>query len=454
MKLGYSTSNLPRNSISRNKNSHKKKDSPNEVKKKIMDFNNICNKHNIHDSTFTDPKFTGIDGTLTYLETEQKIKLSIATGIIIVSASLIIPTKNISEIEEIRQKKIEKDKKFQQEHLEKIDKIEDEDEDEDEDKNKKQNENTPCENLSNADSDINKPETIINDCDDAHLKLINDLDSISDLIENTDNMSKSDVVADKEPNIVIDKGSEIVADKESEIVTEKESDVVADKESDVVTDKGLEIVTDKGSEIVVDKGSEIVTNEESNIDNKKSNNTNKKQAKRDRSIKNIKDAANQPVDKKNKNYRNFMKDIKSKFVLKPITEYGYFIALEGTTNFIVVAPIVSEIIMPPLSKNRYFLIEGDIQSKWDVIKQIDPTYKAEKILKSRDDFLERIKAKENTIAKKSLSNVIENESTSDDLSDNDESPNIDNISQLIDSVHQMTNTVIRDQQSVTIDLQL
>ncbi|QGR54153.1 hypothetical protein [Moumouvirus maliensis] len=99
---------------------------------------------------------------------------------------------------------------------------------------------------------------------------------------------------------------------------------------------------------------------------------------------------------RNKYYRNFMSDIKSKFVLKLQSDFNFFEVKHETTDMVITDSIVYEIIISQNTKEKYYLIIGDLQMKSGIIRRIDPAYKFDNVLKEQNDFLERIKAKEQT----------------------------------------------------------
>lgn len=110
-----------------------------------------------------------------------------------------------------------------------------------------------------------------------------------------------------------------------------------------------------------------------------------------------------------------MKDLKAKFVLKEKSEFKYFEVKLDSTDMVVDNAKVYEIVMPTNSKETYFLVMGDLVKKRDLIRQIDPAYKSENVMRDQMDFLERIKAKENAKVTSHLTDVID-----DDLDDLDE----------------------------------
>lgn len=98
---------------------------------------------------------------------------------------------------------------------------------------------------------------------------------------------------------------------------------------------------------------------------------------------------------RNKYYRNFMKDLQTKFILAPIPNVKYFEVKAETTLMIIEDAEIYKINMPSKVSDTYLLIIGDLQMKSMVLRRIDPTYASDKVLLERSDFLERIKAREN-----------------------------------------------------------
>ncbi|AQN68534.1 hypothetical protein [Saudi moumouvirus] len=118
--------------------------------------------------------------------------------------------------------------------------------------------------------------------------------------------------------------------------------------------------------------------QENKSNNKQKNNNQKRSKKKER----------------NKYYRNFMSDIKSKFVLKLQPDFNFFEVKHETTDMVITDSIVYEIIISQNIKEKYYLVIGDLQMKSGIIRRIDPAYKFDNVLKEQSDFLERIKAKE------------------------------------------------------------
>lgn len=112
---------------------------------------------------------------------------------------------------------------------------------------------------------------------------------------------------------------------------------------------------------------------------------------------------------KNKHHRNFMKDLRSKFNLIPISDAKYFEVKMESSSMIIEDATVHKLIMPSNVTDTYLLIIGDLQMKTAVLRKIDPTYGTDKLLQDRTDFLERIKAKENAKITEHKEDVLDEE---------------------------------------------
>jgi NACalpha-BTF3-like transcription factor len=116
-----------------------------------------------------------------------------------------------------------------------------------------------------------------------------------------------------------------------------------------------------------------------------------------------------PSEKRNKDYRNFMKTIRSKFTLEQLSEYKFVEVRTDTTDMVIDGATVYKINISEKAKETYLLIVGDLQLKSSLIRQIDPAYKIDKVIKEQYDFLERIKAKENAKIIESQENIFHDE---------------------------------------------
>lgn len=101
--------------------------------------------------------------------------------------------------------------------------------------------------------------------------------------------------------------------------------------------------------------------------------------------------ANNAEIKRNKFYRNFMKDIKSKFNLSHQQQFKYLEVRVNTEDMVIENTIVYSITIP---KETYMLVVGDLQVKSGLIRRIDPSYNIESVIEEQTEFMERIREKE------------------------------------------------------------
>ena len=134
--------------------------------------------------------------------------------------------------------------------------------------------------------------------------------------------------------------------------------------------------------------------------------------KREKALKQMNDILMQKANKKgegNKYHRNFMKDLRSKFILEQKDKFKYVEVKAETTDMVIDNSRVYQITMPPKTTNVYLLIVGDLELKSKLLRQIDPNYKSEQVFDDHSEFLERIKAKENAKVKESAEDLIDEE---------------------------------------------
>lgn len=117
----------------------------------------------------------------------------------------------------------------------------------------------------------------------------------------------------------------------------------------------------------------------------------------------------------NKHFRNFMKDIKNKFSLVEQPSIKYLEIKAETTAMVIENVRAYTITMPVESDKKYMLFIGDLQMKSGLIRQIDPAYKIDNVVKEQQDFLERIRAIEGA----KTVELDDNDVISDEDSDND-----------------------------------
>lgn len=116
----------------------------------------------------------------------------------------------------------------------------------------------------------------------------------------------------------------------------------------------------------------------------------------------------------NRFYRNFIRDIKSKFTLVENKEFCFFEVKSISAEMIITNAKVYQINIsnqPTNTKEIYLLVKGDLQMKYDVISRIDPSYKNNNTLRDQDDFLERIRNQDKLVTVESSEKNIDEETS-------------------------------------------
>jgi hypothetical protein len=218
---------------------------------------------------------------------------------------------------------------------------------------------------------------------------------------------------------------ELIAELEDKIEVEVTNDSA--KENPCTTEIEGEVKGEVKGEVEGEVKPEAPVNDTSTVIEVSSNeNSNqiksKKKSKRDRAIQQYQEQMAQKMNSEqgNKYYRNFMKDLRSKFTLIEQTDYRYFEVKSNQTDMVIDGARVYKLAMPECTDNTkgkgtYFLILGDLTMKSGLIKQIDPSYHADKVIKSQNEFLERIKAKENSKITAMEADLIEDEFNDKDM---------------------------------------
>lgn len=353
--MALTSSSLPRNMVARNTNIHQKKNIFIQTKRIKSQLKDICLKHKIDTLSFRSCKFANNDGKITFVDHEEIIG-NFRRGIIIVKATSITTdiTNNLYDLVEIMQKKKERiESKQKEDSVKEILEIE----------RLKQNEinlNKEGKKFNEKKNDVDELDNIYND---NHHDNHHDKDAIN--IENSD---------------------QVDAENNDGTKSEKIHDV--------------ELKND--DEIKLDKNDNVKKNSEKNDDD--NTDLNKEVVKKEIVGK---------KEKKNKYFRNFMKDIQNKFCLEEITDFNFFEVKADTTDMVIENVKVYKISLPSYIKEIQLLVVGDIQMKNDLIRQIDPSYKADEVLKKHNDFLDRIKSKEKNITTEYMENSIIDESDED-----------------------------------------
>jgi len=353
---------LPRNSRAKNQNTHKKNAIQKENTKKTSEIDTICTKHKIGNLTFRSCKFATDTGAITFVEYDS-IRGNLRNGVVIVKATLVTTATDIVyDVIEIEKAKKERDEKKKQDDAEKT--------------------RNEVERIVTSNSTSNKDETNEN-----HQNL---LEKMIDQDADQPDTTKDNVIATENSVIITENSVDGEKEKEDNVIT-TENSVDGEKEKDKEKEK------------------------EKEDQNKKNNSKTKfKKTQREKNAKKMQEQLEAKANaiNGNKYFRNFMKDIKSKFILNEKAEFKYFEVKAEATDMIIENVKTYQIVMPNNVKEIYFLVIGDLQMKSALIRRIDPAYKADKIFQEQNDFLERIQAKEN-------SKIMELSEELDDLEEDD-----------------------------------
>lgn len=405
---------IPRNARAKNANTHKRTAYRIGLKK-ATELDDLCEKHRVGTLEFRSCKLATEDGDVTFIN-HDTIKGNMKSGIMIVKAEAIIPAPDsVYDIVEIARNKKEKDDKKKekelkeaQEELEKIKASEDrlKENIEQETTNKEPNEKPANEQI--LDKLLNKEgipteEEKTND-------LLNELDDEIDV-----EISSDTTTVEKSSNQTV---------AINEIPSEQNDQIDQTDNSDTANDVNNIIeVSDSTTKSKTQRKKEKMLNE-----------------KREKALKQLQEQLAQKEKEKegNKYYRNFMRDLKSKFALVEQPEFRYFEAKVESADMVIDHARVYKISMPDNVKESYLLVIGDLTMKSGLIRQIDPTYRGDKVVKEQSDFLERIMAKENTKINKLSPDTIVDEMEILGLSE-EESDTQNEIDNNIDDTENKTN---------------
>ena len=383
---------LNRKQIARAANTRKKFWKTRETRKKTSEFNAVCEKHSVGILSFKSCKMAAPDGAVTLVEYDE-IRGNMRSGILIVKANTLVKSDTTYDIVQIENDKKARDLKKYEEEMAKV-KIE-------------------MERLKNQ-------ETIdVGDSSAEH----------KDLLMKLVNQAEETQVVQDVPSETIQTVSpenQEPVDNEDDIPDLVSSDSDGDEKN--VEEKNVEEKKDK-DEVDEDKVDEDKVDEEKKdgVDDKSVS------AKRKKALDKFKeeiDKKSNPTENRNKHYRNFMKSLRDKFTLEQQSNIKFFEVRKEATDMIIDNAIVYRIKISDKCDDTYLLIIGDLQLKSGLIRQIDPSYNVDQVIKEQYDFLERIKAKENAKILEAQENIIHDEEfdeledigLSDDDDKNNETP--------------------------------
>jgi hypothetical protein len=397
---------IPRNVQARSNNYRKKYGDKMNANKKIADLDNICKKHNIGDLSFRSCKLSDGNGRVTLIN-HDKIRGNMKSSVLIVDATMLTPAveDTVYDLIKIKHDKAVRDEQKKQEELEKA-KLE-------------------ISRIQNADT--------LNEADNSHLKLLEELtgldtstetgDFVTTTIDDKPHGKISDIAPTLNDNTPLESSDSDIPSESSDRNPILDSDVPSESsdrnpisDSDVPSessDRNPILDSDVPSK---SSNSAILNDLESIAKSEESNSTNEK---RDDAINKLNsELAKKAKNEKNRFHRNFLKDLKSKFTVTMTTNYQFFEVKAEVTDMVIVNAVVYTILMPSNVEKTYLLILGDLQMKTGVIRQIDPSYQSDKTFRDHDDFLERIKAREDTKISSIPDSILDDSELVDYLDEN------------------------------------
>ena len=365
---------LPRNAKSKNSSTRNRNAATKEITKKTNELDFICEKHKIGNLSFRSCKYATAEGKVTFVD-HSHVRGNMKSGIMIISAHALTPLESVYDIVEIEKSKRERAEKKKEEEMEKA-RIE-------------------IERFTNTNSSL--PEEQTAEASDQHKNLLEELEN--KIYEPNNTQAQTNV--DQQTNL--DQQPPVETKETTPEILETTETIIDLNENKDITSEILETTTKNNNKDIIPKNP------------KKDKST---KAKRTKAIKQLQEQITTKANNKNGNkyFRNFMKDIKNKFILQDEPSIKYVEVKAETTDMIIDGVKAYKIMISASNiKETYFLFIGDLQMKSNLIQQIDPTYKVDRVLKDQNDFLERIKAKESVKAKVFDEDLLEN-----DLDDLDE----------------------------------
>ncbi|AHA45241.1 hypothetical protein HIRU_S335 [Hirudovirus strain Sangsue] len=365
-------SSLPRNAVARNSKMHKKRDSGVKLSRNINTLDAVCKKHAVGNLIFRNCKMASYEGRVSFVDHEET-RGNMRSGVIVVKATSIYSSEDIYDVVKVREDKIARDLKKRQEDYEKT-KLE-------------------VERLKRSEELANK----LANNDPKHDQLVEKLNENNTVEPNNESTEESveqitEQTVEQTTEQTVEESVEQSVEQSTEQTAEESVEQSTEQTVEKSGDQSTEKTTQQTDEESVEQSTEQPIEQPIEESNKNTNQNNDKKKK-----------------EKNKYYRNFMKDIKSKFSLKLRPENNYFEVKAETTDMIIEHSVVYEIVMVPPTKETYLLVIGDLQMKSSYLRQIDPQYKMDAVLKEQTEFMERIKAKEQLKIHQSPDNKLEPE---------------------------------------------
>ena len=407
---------IPRNAIARSARTKLARSGTHEINRRTAELDTICQKHKAGELTFRSCKYAMDDGKQIFIEHDY-ICGNMKCGITIVRADTLTPSEEtIYDLVEVANAKKKRDEKTREEETKKA--------------------MAEFERLQKNDAIDTSPE----DASKEHQDLVKKMDdgmngseenaepttaeptaeSTAESTESTAESTAESTESTAEPAAPIAESTvapiaEPTAESTAEPTAESTAGPTAESAEPTTESAKKRKPKNKRQKLLMKQQKQLNKSPETVVPQPKESRSAKN--KRDKALKQMAEQLAQKAEAEqgNKYYRRFMDDIKSKFTLEAQSNIKYFEVKANSTDMVIEDPTVYKLVMPATAKQTYLLIIGDLQMKSAIVRRIDPAYKAEVMFKEQNDFLERIKAKEN--AKTEGLNEMTLEDELDDLED-------------------------------------
>jgi hypothetical protein len=338
---------LPRNARAKNQNTRKRNAENHGAERRAQELNTICKKNHIGSLSLNSCKYATAEGKVTFVEQDQ-VQGNMRAGVMILRVQTLAPSTDVVyDVVGVANAKKEREEKKRKEDAEKA--------------------LAEIKRLQETGTTDALPEG-----GEKHKEMINKLTDSTE--ENAD-------------------------------AVHTENTTMADTTADTITD------TNANNETVQDNTVEESDDAEKEDGLPKKNKKKTAKDKREQALNKLQEQlaqkANEP--KRNKFYRNFMKDLRSKFKLSEVPDTKYFEVKMESTPMIIEDAKVYNLEMPENTPYSYLLVVGDLQMKSAVLRQIDPAYQSDIIMRDQMDFLERIRAKDKSLTTEHSEDMLDNE---------------------------------------------
>ena len=313
----------------------------------MRDLDAINEKHKVGNLTFAACKYSKTQGSISYIE-HSTAHGNMGAGIIMVRASVVNHSEKVYDLIEIAQAKAERDaKKKEAENIKAIEEME---------RLRQQEEGSQAQTDPNTDVAI-------------------DADTLAQHTELVQQLDEAITETSEQPPVIESKAEEQLVDELDGKLIENPDDDEA--ETDLPTEEEM--------------------NEPMTIATTKAQKRRQRMKKKvDRYMKDL--AAREEKKGNNKMCRNYLADLRSKtgFKLTEDPDIQYFEVLVNSTSMVIEDAKMYTLTLSSEAKETILIIIGDLAMKSAVIRRIDPAYKVDKVFKEQTEFLDRIRAREDT----------------------------------------------------------